>query len=61
MSASARRGLVLLIGSVTMGLFLGIPAAADEKEAAWLSDYDKGIRQAKQSGKPILLDFYTTW
>ncbi len=30
-------------------------------ESGWYHDWDEGIAAAKESGKPVLVDFYTDW
>ena len=30
---------------------------ADDKEIQWLGDYQEGVRQARQTHKPILVEF----
>ena len=29
--------------------------------AQWIPTYDKGMKQAKKTGKPVIIDFYTDW
>jgi len=35
-------------------------AAATSEEIQWLS-YDKGLARAKSEGKPVVIDFFTSW
>lgn len=43
--------------AVLFALGLSACAPAAEKEAAWLTDYDKAKAAARASGKPIFLVF----
>jgi len=44
--------LAFILGAVTGG-----PLLADDNEITWLGDYREAVRQAKQSHKPIFLEF----
>jgi hypothetical protein len=33
------------------------PLRADDNEIAWLGDYQEGVRLARQTNKPILVEF----
>ena len=42
--------LVLLVTSLVYG-----------QEIKWYEDFDEGLAEAKRSGKPMMIDFYTDW
>jgi thioredoxin-related protein len=53
-----RRALLSALGAVALALFLPLsPAAA---APAWRS-WDAGLREAANSGRPVLVDVYTDW
>ena len=35
--------------------------AAKSASVVWRTDYDSALREAKKSGKPVFVDFYTDW
>ena len=37
------------------------PAALATEKIQWLESIDKGLAEAKKTGKPIMMDFYTEW
>lgn len=41
-------------------LLVVMPTLSFAKDSQWLS-FDKGLDHAKQSNKPVLIDFYTDW
>ncbi len=40
-----------------LALFVVSPLLADDNEIAWLGDYREALQQAKQTHKPIFLEF----
>jgi len=69
-----KRFTLVLAASLTIMLFIG-PAACEKKgpyaddkkgpttaagEINW-SGYDDGMKKAQAAGKPVMIDFYTTW
>jgi len=57
----------ILIAAVCFVLAVGLYACAEKKKEApagaginWM-EYDAGMAKAKTDGKPIMVDFYTTW
>ncbi len=44
--------------ALLVGLFAGSAGADDEK---WLTSLDAGLKAAKESNKPLLIDFGATW
>jgi hypothetical protein len=40
-----------------IGAFAGGPLLAQDEGINWLGDYREAVRQAKQSNKPIFLEF----
>ena len=37
------------------------PMALAEKKIQWAESVEKGFAEAKKTGKPIMMDFYTEW
>lgn len=37
------------------------PEGSAPREIAWLTDYDKALRQAKKEDKLVVIDFFATW
>jgi GMP synthase-like glutamine amidotransferase len=37
--------------------FAGGPARAQDEAVNWLGDYQEGVQEAKQTGKPLLVEF----
>lgn len=35
--------------------------AAKSSSVVWRTDYDSAMKEAKKSGKPVFVDFYTDW
>jgi thiol:disulfide interchange protein len=35
--------------------------AAKSASVAWRTDYDSALKEARKSGKPVFVDFYTDW
>jgi thiol:disulfide interchange protein len=35
--------------------------ASAAKEIQWEKSVEKGLAEAKKTGKPLMLDFYTDW
>ena len=48
-------GFSVLLASIAT-LLCG-PLRANDNEIAWLGDYQEGVRQARQTHKPILVEF----
>ncbi|MDX1933973.1 MAG: thioredoxin family protein [Capsulimonadales bacterium] len=53
-----RRSLVRILAAIAI---LGWGAAAHASEVQWGASLDAALREAKKSGKPILIDFYADW
>ena len=41
--------------------FIVSPAALATEKIQWLESIDRGLAEAKKTGKPIMMDFYTEW
>ena len=54
-----KKQLLLFCAAALLVLML-MPAAARSEAAEW-KDYDQGMAEAKKTGRPVLIDFYTTW
>lgn len=52
---------VARVSMVVVALVLGVYALAQAGDIAWLSSYDETLQQAKQSGKLVMVNFYTDW
>lgn len=48
---------LLAIVTVMTALSAALPTIAQSDDINWISSYHEGLRQAKVSGKPILLTF----
>jgi thiol:disulfide interchange protein len=48
-------------GLLALALSTLLAAPAHASGIAWRSSLDAGIKEAKKSGKPILVDFWATW
>jgi len=44
-------------GYLAFGLLLAIAARADDQFINWRTDYDAALREAKQTQKPVFLEF----
>lgn len=53
-----RLSLVLTLGLVCLALSFGQSQAGD---AGWLNGLDEGLEKAKETGKPLLVDFSAPW
>lgn len=48
----------LVAGLALLATLLGNPLrAADDDQLGWHSDYKKALQEAKQTGKPLLVEF----
>jgi hypothetical protein len=52
MGMTRHLGLSVLLAASVCGTL-----RADDNEITWLGDYQEGVRQARQTGKPILVEF----
>lgn len=63
-STAGTRAAVVLLAAALLGGAPGRAAAGAEdwndKQIAW-RPYEEGLKEAKASGKPVCLVFYTTW
>ena len=48
---------LLAIVTLCTAACAALPAKANADDISWISSYHEGLRQAKVSGKPILLTF----
>lgn len=48
---------ITLIISIMMLIF----GAADSWAISWNDDFDKALDEARENGKPLMVDFYTAW
>ena len=55
MGMTRNLGLSALL--ISLAAFAGGSLRADDNEIQWLGDYQEGVRQARQSHKPILVEF----
>lgn len=49
---------------ITLFIFLSsisVAAANQEREIDWQTDFKKAIEQAKEQGKPVMIDFWASW
>ena len=53
-------GFTLATFAILMVAIAGTPAFAG-KEIQWEKAFEKGLAEAKKTGKPMMLDFYTEW
>jgi thiol-disulfide isomerase/thioredoxin len=59
-----RRAVVLIVCIALAILFYQVwgPSLGGPKDnIPWLTSLDAGLRQAKQTGKPVLVDFFASW
>ena len=57
-----------LLFCVSIGCNKGTPASAEQgssggsgEEIAWLTDLEPALAKAKETGQPIMIDFFATW
>jgi thiol:disulfide interchange protein len=50
-----------LIIAITITLFLSSPLFAQGEAIKWQKDYKKAVAEARESGRPLLLDFTAVW
>jgi hypothetical protein len=48
-------------GALATALMTGTVLAGMGGKIAWSTDYEKGVEQAKQDNKPMMLYFTTSW
>ena len=54
-----RRHLIVL---VTLPLLVvASPVVMAEEKIQWAESIGKGLAEAKKTGKPVMMDFYTEW
>ena len=53
-----RRHLIVL---ATLLLIVASPMVLAEEQIEWGESIEKGLAEAKETGKPIMMDFYTEW
>lgn len=52
-----RAGVLAAVGLMALA---GV-ATADGGKIQWLKDYDQGLAMAQQTGRPMIVKFFTTW
>ena len=45
----------------TLLLVVASPVVLAEEKIEWAESIGKGLAEAKKTGKPIMMDFYTEW
>ena len=53
-----RRQLIVL---ATLLLVVASPVVLATEKIQWVESIEKGFAEAKKTGKPIMMDFYTEW
>lgn len=53
-----KQGTVLVILMLTV---VAYPLGFASAEIKWEKSIEKGMMEAKKTGKPIMMDFYTDW
>ena len=70
MERSARNVVIAGVGLVFLLVFLAVQKRSDSKTGSvpagggkirWLTELNPGIAQAKETGRPIMVDFYADW
>ena len=57
-SVRRQRQLIVL---ATLLLVVASPMVLAEEKIQWAESIEKGLAEAKKTGKPIMMDFYTEW
>lgn len=50
----------IVLATLLLGVFASPMVMAEEK-IQWTGSIGKGLAEAKETGKPIMMDFYTEW
>ena len=50
----------ILLATLLLVVFASPMVLAEEK-IQWAESLEKGLTEAKKTGKPIMMDFYTEW
>src|SRR5512141_2175586 len=60
---SALLGVIVLVQwPMLKGMFYRVSGSpAPEDGIPWRTDFDAALAEARQSGRPVLLDFYASW
>ena len=45
----------------TLLLVVASPVVMAEEKIQWAESIGKGLAEAKKTGKPVMMDFYTEW
>ncbi|MDX1387311.1 MAG: cytochrome c biogenesis protein CcdA, partial [bacterium] len=53
--------VLMLAPALYYGYAFAKPYLNQDVDKMWVTDFKQGMAQARQSGKPILLDFYADW
>lgn len=53
--------VLMLAPALYYGYAFAKPYLAKDVNKIWVKDFKEGMTQARQSGKPVLLDFYADW
>ena len=54
-----REQLIVLV--TLLLLVVASPMVLAEEKIEWAESIEKGLAEAKKTGKPIMMDFYTEW
>ena len=55
-----KRRQAIVLATLLLVVFASLIALAEEK-IQWAESVEKGFAEAKKTGKPIMMDFYTEW
>ena len=58
-SVWGQRQLMVLVGLLLV--VVASPMVLAEEKIQWAESVEKGFAEAKKTGKPIMMDFYTEW
>ncbi|MFA6034015.1 MAG: cytochrome c biogenesis protein CcdA, partial [Myxococcota bacterium] len=51
----------LAVGAGALGLFISVLGDGRLPSPAWVNDIGQGVSAARQSGKPVMIDFFAEW
>ena len=51
----------LIVFVTLLLLVVASPMVLAEEKIEWAESIEKGLAEAKKTGKPIMMDFYTEW
>ncbi len=55
-----KRRQAIVLATLLLVVFAS-PIALAEEKIQWAESVEKGFAEAKKTGKPIMMDFYTEW